>query len=146
MSDRTWQPQQLPLGWKDVRARRSSRYLTMRDGVRIAVEVFVPDPLAAPAPTILRQTRYMRALEPRLPWPVSLATKAFRLRDRALHEEPVHARSRSVGFGRALPSRCDRSLVEDGDDRVERLGGRHREVAGSRPATRPLLLRAPDRR
>ena len=79
MSDRTWQPTPLPPGWQRARARRSSRYLGMRDGVRIAIEVFVPDPLAARAPTILRQTRYLRALEPRLPWLGSVAPDAFDL-------------------------------------------------------------------
>jgi putative CocE/NonD family hydrolase len=38
----------------------------MRDGVKIAVEIYVPDPLHARAPTIVRQTRYLRALAPRL--------------------------------------------------------------------------------
>jgi putative CocE/NonD family hydrolase len=51
----------------------------MRDGVRVAIDVSVPEGLAARAPAILRQTRYMRALAPRLPWPGSLAPEAFDL-------------------------------------------------------------------
>lgn len=46
-------------------ARRSDRsyYVAMRDGIRIAFNVYFPDghPPAAPAPTILLQTRYGRA-------------------------------------------------------------------------------------
>ena len=42
-----------------------SAYLTMRDGVRIAVDVFEPVERSRRAPTIIRQTRYMRSLEPR---------------------------------------------------------------------------------
>jgi putative CocE/NonD family hydrolase len=41
----------------------SSRYLTMRDGVRVAVDVYLPTSLAPGTrlPTILHQTRYFRA-------------------------------------------------------------------------------------
>src|SRR5688572_25742422 len=45
---------------------RRSFHLTMRDGVRIAVDAHVPRS-ATRLPTILRQTRYLRALEARLP-------------------------------------------------------------------------------
>jgi len=43
-------------------ARRTSCYLTMRDGVKIAIDVHVPSDAArgARVPTILRATRYMR--------------------------------------------------------------------------------------
>ena len=45
---------------------RSSHFLTMRDGTRIAIDVTRPRGLTN-VPTILRQTRYLRALEsPRL--------------------------------------------------------------------------------
>jgi hypothetical protein len=44
---------------------RTSKYLTMRDGVKIAIDVYVPDGLETgqQIPTILHQTRYWRALE-----------------------------------------------------------------------------------
>ena len=44
--------------------RRSSRYLTMRDGVRLAVDLWLPEPreTGERLPTILRQTRYHRSV------------------------------------------------------------------------------------
>src|ERR1043166_8061857 len=41
----------------------SSRYLTMRDGVRIAVDLYLPQRLASGArlPTVIQQTRYFRS-------------------------------------------------------------------------------------
>lgn len=41
---------------------RRSLYLTMRDGVRVAIDAYVPRGARA-APTILRQTRYLRSLD-----------------------------------------------------------------------------------
>jgi putative CocE/NonD family hydrolase len=51
---------------------RTSQYLTMRDGVKIAVDVYVPDGLepGQQIPTILHQTRYWRAFEYR--WLIAL--------------------------------------------------------------------------
>ena len=51
---------------------RTSQYLTMRDGVKIAVDVYVPDGLkpGQKIPTILHQTRYWRAFEYR--WLIGL--------------------------------------------------------------------------
>ena len=51
------------------RNRRTSRYLTMRDGVRIAVDVWLPAGLAPPQriPAIVHQTRYFRAIDWALP-------------------------------------------------------------------------------
>ena len=51
---------------------RTSQYLIMRDGVKIAVDLYLPDDLQAgeQIPTILHQTRYWRALEYR--WLVGL--------------------------------------------------------------------------
>lgn len=45
----------------------SSHYLTMRDGVKIAIDVHLPEGLGEGerVPTIMRQTRYMRSVEPR---------------------------------------------------------------------------------
>jgi putative CocE/NonD family hydrolase len=48
---------------------RTSRYLTMRDGVRIAVDICLPRGLRAEkVPTILRQTRYFRRFQVRAPF------------------------------------------------------------------------------
>lgn len=54
---------------KPGRVHFSSHYLTMRDGVRIAVNVFVPAGAdgAVRRPTILHQTRYYRSMELRMP-------------------------------------------------------------------------------
>ena len=51
-----------PVGFK----RNEAKYITMRDGVRIAIDIWVPADLAAGAklPTMIRATRYMRAPEP----------------------------------------------------------------------------------
>ncbi|RJP23078.1 MAG: CocE/NonD family hydrolase [Candidatus Abyssobacteria bacterium SURF_5] len=51
-----------------------SFYLTMRDGVRIAVDLYLPDGLeeGTKLPTILFQTRYVRSLD--LRWPFNLLT------------------------------------------------------------------------
>lgn len=51
---------------------RTSKYLTMRDGVRIAIDLYLPAGLepAAKLPTILTQTRYWRRLE--VYWPASV--------------------------------------------------------------------------
>ncbi|MDH5575583.1 MAG: CocE/NonD family hydrolase [Nitrospirota bacterium] len=51
---------------------RTSQYLTMRDGVKIAVDVYLPEGLEPGhgIPTILHQTRYWRAIEYR--WLVSV--------------------------------------------------------------------------
>lgn len=52
--------------------RRESRYLTMRDGVKIAIDVYLPKTLPAGAklPAILHQTRYWRSVDTR--WPFSM--------------------------------------------------------------------------
>ncbi len=48
----------------------SSRYITMRDGVKIAVDVYLPEGLKAGehVPTILMQTRYVRRMQFRWPF------------------------------------------------------------------------------
>ncbi|MGE3939321.1 MAG: CocE/NonD family hydrolase, partial [Nitrospirales bacterium] len=52
--------------------QRTSQYLTMRDGVQIAVDLYLPDNLQPnqKVPTILHQTRYWRAVDYR--WLVGL--------------------------------------------------------------------------
>jgi putative CocE/NonD family hydrolase len=55
----------------DGKFHRISQYLTMRDGVKIAVDVYLPEGLqpGQTIPTLLHQTRYWRAIEYR--WFVS---------------------------------------------------------------------------
>ncbi len=52
--------------------QRTSQYLTMRDGVKIAVDLYLPDglKLGQQIPTILHQTRYWRSIEYR--WLIAL--------------------------------------------------------------------------
>jgi uncharacterized protein len=59
-----WQPEPAKVA---VQSTRRSLYLTMRDGVRIAVDVHLPEGVG-PRPTILRQTRYYRGVELREPF------------------------------------------------------------------------------
>ncbi len=57
----------------------SSRYLTMRDGVRIATDLYLPAGLSGSErlPTILHQTRYHRSMELRWPLRLFLGGKPF---------------------------------------------------------------------
>jgi putative CocE/NonD family hydrolase len=50
-----------------VRSRSRSMFVTMRDGTRIAIDVYVPRAKTR-LPTIVRQTRYLRSLEARPPF------------------------------------------------------------------------------
>ncbi len=54
----------------DVAITRISRYLTMRDGVKIAIDLYLPKQLkeGETLPTMLHQTRYWRSIEYRWPW------------------------------------------------------------------------------
>ncbi len=71
---------------------RTSHYLTMRDGVRIAVDVHLPEGHAGPYATILHQTRYFRGVE----------VKARRLKKLESAFEMVHAtRTRFLAAGYA---------------------------------------------
>ncbi|MBV9088794.1 MAG: CocE/NonD family hydrolase [Mycobacteriaceae bacterium] len=78
--------------------RYSSCYLTMRDGVRIAVNHFLPAEMTIGArlPTILHQTRYFRAME--LRWPLRAL-----LGGRPFHHIPLNklCRKRFVANGYA---------------------------------------------
>lgn len=78
--------------------RLESRYLTMRDGVRIAVNVYLPAhvPSGARLPTIINQTRYYRAMELRQPFRAAMRGSPF-------HHFPstVACRKRFVGAGYA---------------------------------------------
>jgi putative CocE/NonD family hydrolase len=59
--------------------RYSSCYLMMRDGVRIAINLYVPVGLMSGdrLPTILHQTRYYRSMELRWPWRMLVPGKPF---------------------------------------------------------------------
>ena len=50
-----------------------NQYLTMRDGTKIAIDVWLPHTSSAPSPTILRQTRYFRSIN--LRFPLSIFTR-----------------------------------------------------------------------
>ena len=52
--------------------RSMSRYLTMRDGVKVAISIYLPDsiPDGGRVPTMLHQTRYWRSFAYR--WPLSI--------------------------------------------------------------------------
>lgn len=49
--------------------QRSTHYLTMRDGVRLAVNCWLPQSTADRLPTIIHQTRYMRSIDWK--WPLA---------------------------------------------------------------------------
>lgn len=60
-----------PVAFEYQGLRRTSQYVTMRDGVKIAVDVYLPEnmPDGDRLPAILSQTRYWRNID--LRWPVS---------------------------------------------------------------------------
>lgn len=62
---------------KDSEIKTTSFYLTMRDGVQIAVSLHLPSDLkkGEKLPTILHQTRYWRSMN--LRWPVSMFSSRF---------------------------------------------------------------------
>jgi uncharacterized protein len=77
-SDAAWYP--APCPERAYRGMRySSCYLTMRDGVRIAIDLYLPAGLTSGArlPTILHQTRYYRSMELRWPWRMFFRRKPF---------------------------------------------------------------------
>lgn len=49
---------------------QTSRYITLKDGTRLAVEIYLPDKLkkGEKLPTILELTRYWRVIEPKFPY------------------------------------------------------------------------------
>jgi putative CocE/NonD family hydrolase len=60
-------PEELPAPARRVRAAFSSHYLVLRDGERMAIDLWLPKAASAtsPVPAIVRQTRYLRSLMPR---------------------------------------------------------------------------------
>lgn len=61
--DRAWYDTLPPTQRQAVTWTRQSLHIPMRDGVRIAVDVYLPMSPAARLPTILHQTRYRRGLQ-----------------------------------------------------------------------------------
>jgi predicted acyl esterase len=82
-SDEAWDVEtDPPPQWENRpyrRTTRSSQYLKMRDGVRLAVDLYLPEGLAPETriPALLCQTRYYRDAE--LRWPFSTFMRAPRL-------------------------------------------------------------------
>jgi uncharacterized protein len=76
--DGAWYPA-LPPQRKHGKVKFSSRHLTMRDGVRIAVNLYVPSGSTSGArlPAIVHQTRYYRSMELRLPLRKLVAGSTF---------------------------------------------------------------------
>ena len=68
-ADAQWSPYAIEKALPPESIATTNRYLTMRDGVRIAITVYLPAGLkeGEKLPTILRSTRYMRAYD--LRWP-----------------------------------------------------------------------------
>lgn len=110
------------------RVRKTSHYITMRDSVKIAADVYLPKGLeeGKKVPTILYQTRYWRSIG--LIWPfnklfhmipstANFEPKEFVLNGYALVTVDVRGTGASTGFKRmALP---DKKEVRDGDDIVD---------------------------
>ena len=58
-------PYQTQTQGEDISYTRTSRYLMMRDGIKLAIDVYLPTSWQAGQrlPTMLHQTRYWRAME-----------------------------------------------------------------------------------
>ncbi len=65
-------PYQIQTQGEDISYTRTSRYLMMRDGIKLAIDVYLPTSWQAGQrlPTMLHQTRYWRAMAYR--WPLSV--------------------------------------------------------------------------
>lgn len=84
----------------------TSRYLTMRDGVKIAIDVTLPKPQRDSLPTIVRQTRYHRRFHYQPP---------FHLPElRQLFDRMYHARRYFVSRGYAWVDVCARGSGASG--------------------------------
>jgi putative CocE/NonD family hydrolase len=108
--------------------RRRSLHLTMRDGVRIAVDVHLPEalPSGKRVPTIVRQTRYFRGVDFRKPWdrlPIDWwfdhpAETRRRFVERGYAWVDVCARGSGASFG-SRPCPWSPEEVADGREIVE---------------------------
>jgi putative CocE/NonD family hydrolase len=107
---------------------RSSQYLTMRDGVKIAVDLYLPDDLkpGQQIPTIMHQTRYWRAFQYR--WFISLFKDerprgiighyAERFLERGYAWVDVDVRGSGASFG-TRPIAWSPAEIQDGAEIVE---------------------------
>ena len=70
-------PYQSQTQGEDISYTRTSRYLTMRDGIKLAVDVYLPASwqTGQRLPTMFHQTRYWRAMAYR--WPLSAFTETL---------------------------------------------------------------------
>jgi uncharacterized protein len=101
---------------------RSSFYLPMRDGVKIATDLYLPNGLqpGQRLPAILVQNRYGRLIEPRAPFrwfylPISSTTKLFVRHGYAWVETDVRGSAASFG---SIPYPWSPDEIRDGDDIV----------------------------
>ena len=101
-----------------------SHYLTMRDGVRLAADVWLPHSQDRPAATILRQTRYFRSIQLRSPFnwlnrnqPIDHSGLYAKRRRRFLQAGyawvDVDVRGSGASFGRRI-SPWSQAEVDDG--------------------------------
>jgi uncharacterized protein len=102
--------------------RRSSFYLPMRDGVKVATDLYLPRGLkpGQKIPTILVQNRYGRLIEPRTPFrwffiPISRCTKLFVQHGYAWVETDVRGSAASFG---SIPYPWSPEEIRDGDEVV----------------------------
>ncbi len=107
---------------------RMSQYLTMRDGVKIAVDLYLPDSLepGQTIPTILHQTRYWRAFEYR--WLIALfkdgrprgliGNYAERFLQRGYAWVDVDVRGSGASFG-TRPMAYSPAEIQDGAEIVD---------------------------
>lgn len=127
----------------------SSRYLTMRDGVNIAIDVYLPDDLnpGEKLPTILLQTRYWRRIEFRWPFRsfMNLPDELRQLIDRGYAVVRLDARGSGASFGtRSCPWSSDE--VKDGAQVVDWIvqqpwsDGKVGSVGGSYEGTTAEML------
>jgi len=79
---------------------RTSQYLTMPDGVRLALDVYLPTPATGPVATILHQTRYFRSVAMRRPFSWIPLARAM--------DTDFETRQRFVAAGYAWVSLCVR--------------------------------------
>ncbi|HML18258.1 MAG TPA: CocE/NonD family hydrolase, partial [Bryobacteraceae bacterium] len=99
---------------------RSSFYLPMRDGVKIATDLYLPSGLSPgqKIPTILEQNRYGRLIEPRAPFrwvfsPISSRTKLFVTHGYAWVETDVRGSAASFA---SIPYPWSPDEIRDGND------------------------------
>lgn len=110
-----------------VQASRTSQYVTMRDGTKIAVDVYLPATAdRTQRPAILHQTRYWRALEYR--WPINVFKQPFprgrlgefaqRFLDNGYAWVDVDVRGSGASFGSRRHSHTPEE-IQDGAEIVE---------------------------